>query len=112
MDESEELTPVQAMIRNRLHKSFNGLRDPVRICNREDLTFLSRELGLGSYWHEPDEQDVNARVFGHYLDNAGAWGRAEFTYTEYQELHTVIYYRGAPVASVNLATLLSWAAEG
>lgn len=112
MDDHEGLTLVQGEIRERIFGPLRKVNEPVRISDRDDLTFLSRELGLGSYWHEPDEQDVSARVFGHHLDNAGFWGRAEFAYTEHQELHTVIYYQGVPIASVNLATLLAWAAEG
>lgn len=112
MDENEVLTPVQAEIRKLIRGTLPNGDGPVRISARDDLTFLSRELGLRSCWHEPDEQDVSARVFGHHLDNAGFWGRAEFAYIEHQELHTVIYYRGVPIAAVNLATLLGWAAEG
>lgn len=112
MDGNEVLTPVQAEIRKLIRAPLRNGGRPVRIGDRDDLTFLSRELGLGSYWHEPDEQDVDARVFGHHLDNAGYWGLSEFAYIGHQELHTVIYYRGVPIAAVNLATLLGWAAEG
>lgn len=45
-----------------------------RIGTKAELLQLARELGVGNDWHEPDSQDVDARVYGETFDNAGFWG--------------------------------------
>lgn len=87
-----------------------------RIIQQEDLAALAAELGVRSDWHEPDEQGVTAVVKGDDLDNAGFWpqdeeedeGRPEWGYGE---LYVELRKDDVPVAAVNLATLLSWAAR-
>jgi hypothetical protein len=78
-----------------------------RINTRSELIDLQRELGLRLDWHEPDEQDVTARVEGSSFDNAGFWGNPGTALT--QELHVVIYQQDRAVAAINLATLFAWA---
>jgi len=85
-----------------------------RITKREELVTLAAELGTRPDWHEPDEQDLTARVFGDGFDNAGFWddgGRSRYSFYGTEELHVVLYRNETPVASVNLATLFAWAAE-
>jgi len=79
------------------------------INSREQLLKLKRDLGVRTDWHEPDEQDVTARVFGVDFDNAGFWGPSLAPYSQYAEQHVVLYKEGEPVAAVNLATLFAWA---
>lgn len=73
------------------------------INTRSEFTALAAELGVRPDWHEPDEQEVSARVEGDRLDNAtGASGACG-------ELRVVITRDGEPVAAVNLASLCAWA---
>lgn len=106
---NENLSVVQDMIRGRVaepvkHRNY----DPIRIKEREDLLFFAREVGVRSDWHEPDEQDLTALVFGQSFDNAGFWGEPTYNYYT-NEMHVVLYVSHYPVASVNLATLFGWA---
>lgn len=100
------------MNRNR-NRTAQDIR---RITTREELVELARELGVRDDWHEPDEQDLAAKVFGSRFDNSGDW--AIWTETADQELHVIIYRTQQragrnvpvePVAAVNIATLLAWA---
>lgn len=79
------------------------------IHSKAELQKLRDELGVRADWHEPDEQEVDAVVYGHSFDNAGFWGRPESQGLESEEMHVVISKDGHPVAAVNLATLLGWA---
>jgi len=81
----------------------------IRINTRGELLKLKEELGVRADWHEPDEQEVAAKVFGHGFDNAGFWGPGVDPYLPYAEQHVVIYHSGVAVAAVNLATLFAWA---
>lgn len=99
------------------------MTDIRRITRCEELTTLAWELGVRSDWHEPDEQDVDARIIGNHLDNAmGSSAEAcivhtasgDHDHTEYN----VILTRGGEdddsrtdVAVINLATLLAWASD-
>ena len=67
--------------------------------------------GMRSDWHEPDEQGVGARVIGTHLDNAmGSTTRHE--HADWGgEFNIVLTHEGEDRAVVNLATLLSWAAQ-
>lgn len=78
-----------------------------RVESRSQLAALAKVAGVRPDWHEPDEQDINAYVIGDHLDNA--MGSA-FT-GNCNELNVVLTFGGKPSAVVNLATLLSWAAE-
>ena len=80
-----------------------------QITTREEFVTLRNELGVRVDWHEPDEQEVDARVVGASFDNAGFWGSPQTSYKAYEELHVVLYKEGDPVAAVNLATLCAWA---
>lgn len=83
------------------------------IVKRDDLVEVARELGVRRDWHEPDEQEVTAKVFGTEFDNAGFWGpdrgNAYFRYQDREEMHVVLFKDGTPVAAANLATVLAWA---
>lgn len=84
--------------------------EPIRIDTPEQLAEFHRQVGTRPDWHEPDEQDLEARVFGMSFDNAGFWARSELTYQIHEEQHVVFYVRGFPVAALNLASLCSWGA--
>jgi hypothetical protein len=93
------------------------------IHKKSELVELAKQLGIRSDWHEPEEQEVGARVLGSQFDNAGFWGpdRRDFGYgtptgnkkiDQYllpAEMSVVILKHGEPVAEVNLATLFAWA---
>lgn len=81
---------------------------PRRINSRRELADLAAELGVRPDWHEPDEQDVTARVVGASFDNAG--GRLPRG-DDRGEMHVILSREGREVAAVNLATLLAWAAD-
>ena len=91
------------------------MRDP------HDLTEFADKYGLREDWHEPDEKSISARIIGRHLDNAmgsttrhehADWG-GEFnvvlTFVEYDEESNE--HTSRDLAVVNLATLLSWAAQ-
>lgn len=86
-----------------------------------DLMMFRDEHGLRVDWHEPDEKNISARIIGRHLDNAmgsttrhehADWG-GEFnvvlTFVEYDEESNE--HTSRDLAVVNLATLLSWAAQ-
>ena len=89
----------------------------LRITTRDQLRALRNELGVGD-WHEPDQVDVHAVVFGRDFDNAGKWpydrnrpgdpvvGSLD---SEALEIYVELRHNGFPVAHVNLATLFHWA---
>lgn len=89
------------------------LTDQVKIVGIDtpaELEELARELGVRPDWHEPDEQDVSARIRGHHLDNAmGSTMRDLGEDNESGEFNIVIQKDGRDRAVINLATLLSWA---
>lgn len=85
-----------------------------KINNPEDLAKFATERGLRNDWHEPDEQGIDAYVYGESLDNAMGSGWMPEPYMSYEgELNVVLVANttGEPLAVVNLATLLSWGAE-
>ena len=96
-----------------------------KINNAKELNELAKELGVRPDWHEPDEQEVNARIIGSHLDNAmGADPDADKKVDVYHrpdgsvrtlhwgEYNVVISQKDKDVAVVNLATLLSWGSRG
>jgi hypothetical protein len=90
----------------------------IRVLTRGQLAGVADDLGVRSDWHEPEEQAVTARVHGTELDTAGFWGyefairsEDEPRYAPSQELWVELLKDGEPVAEVNLASLLSWAAD-
>lgn len=103
------------------------MRQPTRpIRTRDELVALAAELGVRPDWHEPDEQEVTARVEGTELDFDNAMGPGDW-YGQFwtneeprAELHVIlcrkeiehgIARRGPDIATVNLATLFAWATQ-
>lgn len=93
-------------------------RVPSRIPDPQALASFASAHGLRHDWHEPDESNISARIIGKHLDNAmgsttrhehADWG-GEFNVvlTRMDEEEREIQ---EDLAVVNLATLLSWAAE-
>lgn len=95
-----------------------------RINSREELAAFARRMGLRADWHEPDEQEITARVEGASFDNAGFYPPAACPELDAraQEM-CVVFSRTEPdsrsytgtrpvedLAVVNLATLCAWAA--
>jgi hypothetical protein len=84
----------------------------VGIHSPEDMANLAHDLKVRPDWHEPDEQEVNARLIGTHLDNAmGSTTRPIGENNESGEFNVVITRNGIDVAVVNLASLLAWASE-
>jgi hypothetical protein len=90
-----------------------GLKPKLKIIiEQNDFGKFATTLGVRHDWHEPDEQEVTARVVGDSFDNAGFWP-AENSYADDRtELHVIISQHGVDVAAVNLATVLAWASAG
>ena len=84
-----------------------ALRNSKTIRTPEELTAFANEHGLRPDWHEPDNQQVGARIIGDHLDNA--MGDAVTLDKGFQEFVVVLTVDGKDAARVNLATLLSWA---
>jgi hypothetical protein len=83
-----------------------------RINSKEDLRKVAANLNVRDDWHEPDEQEVTAEVFGKTFDNAGFWGFDMAQVDEFPgEMYVVLFKDGFAVAEVNLATLFSIAAQ-
>lgn len=81
-----------------------------RIITRSDFVALAGELGVRRDWHEPDEQEVTARVWGSSFDNAGFWPHDDSGMDPgIVEMYVMIYKDEEAVAVVNLATLCAWA---
>lgn len=80
-----------------------------------DLRAFQREHGLRDDWHEPDEQGVEARVYGAVLGNDHPPGHGLeldeelMPVSEPLEMQVVLIVDGEPKAVVSLATLLSFA---
>ncbi len=86
------------------------------ITERADLIELARQLRVRDDWHEPDEQNIVARVEGQSFDNAGTWPAAYTSVPpEAMEMHVILSLvdddgrNPRDVAAVNLATLFAWA---
>ena len=95
------------------------------INSAKELNELAKELRVRPDWHEPDEQEVNARIIGSHLDNAmGADPDADekvdvshypdgsVRTLHWGEYNVVITKEGKDVAVVNLAELLAWGSRG
>lgn len=82
-----------------------------RIENARELRALADRLRVRPDWHEPDEQELTARVEGESFDNAGHWPPSEVrSGREWTgELCVIISQDGRDVAAVNLASLLAMA---
>lgn len=86
------------------------------ITERDQFVEFARRHGLRMDWHEPDEQNMIARVEGVTFDNAGFWPSGgtwvRVTTLELHVIFTVTDDDGKhpeDVAAVNLATLCAWA---
>jgi len=91
---------------------------PLRIQYRDQLSEVAELLGVRPDWHEPDEQDVTAHIFGKSFDNAGFWpynptqpedrccGSLD---SEGLEMYVELRQADKPIAHVNLATLFAFA---
>lgn len=92
-------------------------KEPRLILNRPQLLALARELGVRPDWHEPDEQGLEAIVFGEEFDNAGFWGRSfrESILSRHpkhrlsEEMNIMLVKDGKPIAEINLASLFAMA---
>ena len=98
-------------------------RMPV-IRTREEFRAFASAQGVRPDWHEPDEQNLTARVEGVSFDNAGFWptDRLRPEVAEVIGEAHVVFSRTADdghggtslvhdLAAVNLASLCAWAAE-
>jgi hypothetical protein len=87
----------------------------LRINSKEELRKFANDNHLRYDWHEPDEQDISAEVFGRSFDNAGFWGMNSNVTDFIKEFYVVLFKldqgERIPVAEVNLATLFSMACE-
>jgi hypothetical protein len=92
------------------------------IRTKAELKALAKELKVRKSWHEPDEQGVEARVFGECFDNAGFYGTRTlarhfkdndiFNETIRDlEMWVTLYQDGAAVAEINLAILFAFACD-
>lgn len=111
MAQRMEMTDKQAEIQERIHNPGRNRHErPILIDDRDDLAFFASEVGTRLDWHEPDEQDLTAMMYGTSFDNAGFWGEPTYEYYT-NEMHVVLYVHHYPVVAVNLATLFGWATE-
>lgn len=99
---------------NRCGERRERVAAPQRISARQELADLANLLNVGHDWHEPDEVEVTAKVFGRSFDNAGTWpidndSAATHVDSEALEMYVEISKDGRPVAIVNLATLFAFA---
>lgn len=92
--------------------------DVPKINTPDQLAGFAQKYGLRPDWHEPDEQDIGARVYGTQLDNAMGAGYVAGDGIDTGELNVVLYRipdsHDEPtedLAVVNLANLLSWATQ-
>lgn len=94
---------------------------PMAIRDPYDLKTFQSQYGMRDNWHEPDEQNIGARIIGTHLDNAMGstiryestdWG-GEFNVVLTRDVfdYETNQVERTDLAVVNLATLLSWAAD-
>ncbi len=71
------------------------------IMSKNELKELAKQIGVRNDWHEPDEQDVDARVeIGTGFDNACG-----------SDMSVIISKDGVDVFKINLATLFAFACD-
>jgi len=82
------------------------------VRTREQLQDLAKRLGVRPDWHEPDEQDLEAKIFGKGFDNAmgSGYGVTKALPDDHEgEMNVVLLKDGEPCAAINLAYLFAWA---
>ena len=73
---------------------------------QKDIQAFAKERKLRPDWHEPDNQEVDAFITGHHLDNA--FGSSQDGLPEKsQEYLVVLTVEEAPSLFINLADLLA-----
>ena len=77
--------------------------ESMALMTKKILKRFAKLYQLRDDWHEPDEQNVTARVTGDHLDNAFGTG------DDVTELQVILCVDGQEVIRVNLATLLATA---
>lgn len=84
---------------------------PISINSREALIEVAQQLGLaGTDWHEPDNQEIDAKVTGDGFDNAGFYNPYVRELDEsYAEIGVTLFKDGVPVAVISLASLFALA---
>lgn len=92
--------------------------EPIRVMYLHQLKDVAAVLGVRPDWHEPDEQEVTAEVFGNSFDNCGTWPydptlpgdlcRGNLA-SEGLEMYVNLYKDELLIAQVNLATLFAMA---
>lgn len=92
----------------RIAQELAQKHGPVKIRSKRELVAVTTWLGVAGYCHEPDENDVDASVYGHSFDNAGFWPLTPGI-ESICEIYTALTWRGVTVAYVNLANLIEWA---
>ena len=95
-------------------------RSVERLDTKGALSAFAENHGLRPDWHEPDEQNINARIIGTHLDNAGGSTSIRrvsedgYDFTEFNIVLTTNGENDEPVkdlAVINLATLLAIATQ-
>jgi hypothetical protein len=81
------------------------------ITSKKQLLDLAKGLGVRVDWHEPDEQEVTAKVFGKQFDNAGFYGSECTLSSEQKEIYVALFKNNVLVAEINLATLFAFACD-
>lgn len=111
------------------------MSDLKRIHTKAELKQLAQELGVRPDWHEPDEQGLDAFVYGGSFDNCGNWGLQHFAdrgyhamlclwnpqkeigagtigdFERFIEMFVVLYKDDKAIAEINLATLFAFACD-
>lgn len=91
------------------HATRSVLEEIPGIDTPADLLTFWVENGLRADWHEPDNQGVEAIVYGDVLDNAMGSGWVPDDRTLSGEMNVILLVNGKREAVVNLANLLAWA---
>jgi hypothetical protein len=83
-----------------------------QINTRAELVEFYHKYGLRPDWHEPDDQGIDAIIYGSRLDNAFGAGWIPDVLGVDGEYNVILTHDGQRVAVLNLANLLAWATEG
>jgi hypothetical protein len=73
------------------------------INTHEELVEFKKAAGLRDDWHEPDEQNIDARL-------SEQWPTFDNAFGDDSEQHVILYnMHTTESVAINLATLLAWA---